>query len=360
VSHVVKPRVKLSDVANLAGVSTTTASLVLSDRGDEMRISAESQAKVRDAATALGYRRNAVSVGLRTGSSNTIGFISDTVTTAQYAGEMIRGALDAASDGGYMLLIAETGGVPQEEARATDALIDRQIEGLILASMFTRMRKRPEVAAGVPIVLLNALPATQGWALAAVVPDEFSAGYAAATRLLESGHRRIHLVGAGPSYDEMPVAAVAARQRFDGIKAALAEAGLEPLTYSGAIDWEPEIGYALGKQLLEREIAGEAIIAFNDRIAFGLTQVFSDAGLSIPQDVSIISFDDEAIARQMRPALTTLALPHYELGRLAVEELLSAIRGGRVTRPNDKTEIRQVKMPLRERESIANSVTAVF
>jgi len=345
-------RIKLSDVAQAAGVSIPTASLVLSGRGDELRISQAVQAKIQRVAAELGYRRNSLSVGLRTGATNTIGFISDTITTAQYAGDMIRGALDAANDVDYMLLIAETGGESREESRATDALIDRQVEGLVFASMFTRLRQRPQVPISVPVVLLNAIPVEPDWAISAVIPDELVAGEAAAQRLLSGGHRRIHLLGAGSTYADMPTEAVAARERFDGIHAALAKAGVEPASYHGSLDWEPEDGYRLSSAFIGEATRGEAIITFNDRLALGLAQAMRDKGYRIPDDISVISFDDEAIARQMRPGLTTMALPHYELGRLAIELLLTAIKENQ-TKPNQSgTKIHRIKMPLRERASI--------
>ncbi|HLT83518.1 MAG TPA: LacI family DNA-binding transcriptional regulator, partial [Phototrophicaceae bacterium] len=101
-------RVTLADVARQAGVSSSTASLVLSGRGRELRISDAVHDRVRTAAEELGYRRNTISVGLRKGSTNTIGFVSDTVASSQLAGGMIRGALEAARDSGYMLFMSET------------------------------------------------------------------------------------------------------------------------------------------------------------------------------------------------------------------------------------------------------------
>src|SRR5690606_31963927 len=103
-------RVTLADVAGQAGVAVSTASLVLSGRGTEMRISARVQEKVFAVARELGYRPNAVSVGLRKGQTSTLGFVSDSVASSRLAGEMIKGAIEAARDRGYMVFVGETGG----------------------------------------------------------------------------------------------------------------------------------------------------------------------------------------------------------------------------------------------------------
>ena len=137
-------RVTLADVAKAAGVSRTTASLVLSGRGRELRISHDVEQRVLKAAEELQYRPNIVSVGLRTGTTRTIGFVSDTVATSRLAGDMIKGALEAARERGFMLFIGETEGDAELERLLLQAMHDRQVDGLILASMFTRTIKRAQ------------------------------------------------------------------------------------------------------------------------------------------------------------------------------------------------------------------------
>jgi len=345
-------RVKLSDVAREAGVSTSTASFTLSGRGDEMRISAAAQERVRDAAARLGYRRNAVSVGLRKGSTRTIGFVSDNVTTSPHAGEMIRGALDASREAGYMLFIVESGGDPVDEARVTEGLLDRQVDGIILASMFTQVRPRPRLDHGLPVVLLNSLPDDPAWGIAAVVPDEVAAGRTAARRLLEWSARRLHVVGAGPTTAQMPVGSVAARERHEGILETLAAEGLAPASQRGSLDWEPEDGLRIGNELIADGVRGDAVIAMNDPVALGVVQALRESGLTVPDDVSLVSFDDAHIARHLRPALTSIGLPHYELGHLATTLLVRAMTAG--TPPEGiACEVHRVRMPLRERASAA-------
>ena len=148
-------RVTLADVAKVAGVSPTTASLVLSGRTRELRISRDVEQRVVRAAADLQYRPNIVSVGLRTGTTRTIGFVSDTVATSRLAGDMIKGALEAARERGVMLFIGETEGASDLESGLLQAMHDRQVDGIILASMYTRTIKVPKDIAIAPAVLLN-------------------------------------------------------------------------------------------------------------------------------------------------------------------------------------------------------------
>lgn len=345
-------RITLADVAAAAGVSSTTASLVLSGRGRELRISEAAQQRVHATADELGYRPNAVSRGLRTGTSRTIGFVSDTVATSQLAGDMIQGALDAALAHDYMLFIGESEGDTAVEDRLVETMLDRQVDGVVLASMFTRMRPPPVAVAHTPAVLLNALP-TAPTPLPSVIPDELEAGRAAARLLLAAGHREIHLIGAGPTDRDVPPATVAGRERLAGITQALREAGVELTSGRRCIDWLPPHGWRATRDLLDSFGAPGAIVCFNDRLAFGAYQALTEAGLRVPEDVSVVSFDDSPLASWLRPGLTTYAIPHYELGRRAVEMLLGALQADEADEPEGVGAVERIPMPLRSRGSVA-------
>jgi LacI family transcriptional regulator, galactose operon repressor len=365
-------RVTLADVAKTAGVSSTTASLVLSGRTKELRISRDVERRVRNAAEQLQYRPNIVSVGLRTGTTRTIGFVSDTVATSRLAGDMIKGALEAARERGVMLFIGETEGEADLERRLLQAMYDRQVDGIILAAMYTRTIKVPNGLRPAPAVLLNALPRRPS-PLPSVLPDEVEAGRTAARVLLEAGHRGgIHPIGAGPSLRDAP--GVAAAERLIGIHDVLGAAGVDIAGGRVCPDWQPDYGLAATRALLETE-RPRALICFNDRIAFGAYQALDDVGLKVPADVSVVSFDDHPIASWMRPKLTTVALPHYELGRKAVDVLFiemgrsspaeaggddpvagqSAGQGAGLEHDGQEHDgqVHRVPMPLRERESVA-------
>ena len=347
-------RVTLADVAKAADVSPTTASLVLSGRGRELRISQDVEQRVLKAAERLHYRPNIVSRGLRTGTTRTIGFVSDTVATSRLAGDMIKGALEAARERGTMLFMGETEGEAELERGLLQAMHDRQVDGIILASMFTRKIRVPKALVG-PAVLLNALPMRPS-PFPSVLPDEVEAGRAAARVLLKAGHRdAIHLIGAGPRMRDVAPGTVAGTERLAGIRETLREAGVKIAGGRVCPDWQPEYGLAATRALLETERPC-ALICFNDRIALGAYQALHDAGLRVPEDVSVVSFDDHPIASWIRPKLTTVALPHYELGRKAVDVLFAKM--GRPGADGERAgETHRVPMPVRERESVAAPAT---
>jgi LacI family transcriptional regulator len=341
-------RVTLADVARKAGVSQTAASFVLTGRKD-MRISVHAEERVLRAAAETGYRPNIVSQSLRTGTTHTIGFVSDSVATTRFAGDFIKGALEAARARGNLLLIAETGGDPELERQLIETMIDRQVDGIVLASMYTRKVSVPKAFATTPAVLLNALPDRPS-IVSSVVPNEAEAGVNAARTLLEAGHREgVYLIGGGPRSKQMPRGSLAATERYRGIKKAFVDAGA---TIAGAVessDWEPENGYQALRRLLDERVAPRALICFNDRLAMGAYQGLQEAGLRIPDDVSVVSFDDDPLAAWVRPMLTTVALPHYELGQTALDVLF-----GEDERPEVKTAARvhRITMPLRTRDSV--------
>ncbi|PRY58659.1 LacI family DNA-binding transcriptional regulator [Glycomyces artemisiae] len=337
-------RVTLADVAKAAGVSRTTASLVLSDRGDELRISEPVQQRVRQVAAELAYRPNAASQVLRTGLSRTFGFISDTVATSQLAGDMIKGALEGARRHDHMLFIGESEGSEDEQARLIQAMVDRQVDGIVIASMFTRERPVPS-GVGRPLVFLNTVPAEPRAQVPVVIPDEIGAGRAAARALLDAGHRKIHLIGAGPTLDDVPPLTIAGRERLEGILQELGGAGLEPASGRRCGIWLPEDGWRATAALLRSGVADGAILCFNDRLALGAYQAIQEAGFRVPQDFSVVSFDDHQLAGWLRPGLTTVALPHYELGRRAIDALLAPAAAA--------AGVERVPMPLRARGSIA-------
>jgi LacI family transcriptional regulator len=313
-----------------------------------MRISAQVEARVLDAAREMKYRPNVVSRSLRTGTTQTIGFISDTVATTPFAGHLIWGALDAAREREHLLLIAETEGDADLERQQVDAMLDRRVDGIIFASMYTRRLIVPEALLDTPSVLLNALP--EGPVnMSAVVPDEIGAGRTAAEVLLKAGHiEGIYLLGADPTRDRAPGDGLAAIERMRGIKEALGDAGAQLAGGALCPQWQPREGYEATKKLLKRHGKPKALICLNDRLSVGAYQALQDAGVNVPDDVSVVSFDDEPVASWLRPELTSIALPHYQLGRSAVEVLLDrstkALYGaGRIHR---------VSMPLRERASV--------
>ena len=248
----------------------------------------------------------------------------------------------------HLLLIAETEGDRELEKELIEAMQDRRVDGIILASMYTREVTVPDSLLEGHSVLLNAVPSGRS-SVPCVLPDETEAGRSAARVLLEAGHTEgIYLVGADPKTNRVPRDSLAAADRLRGIKEMMATAGV-PLT-GGVVrlHWQPSDGYEAAGKLLERRPPPRALICFNDRLAVGAYQALQEAGIKVPDEVSIVSFDDEPVASWLRPQLTTIALPHYELGHKAVEVLIDKALQGSTTSAGTYF----VPMPLRERDSV--------
>lgn len=335
-------RVTMADVARKAGVSPTTASFALSGRTD-MRISDASRERVLEAARDLGYRPNVTARSLRTKSTQTIGLVSDRITTTPFAGDVIRGAMEAARARDHLLFITEANGDRAAEASLVHALLDRQVDAVIYASMFTRYVTPPKELFGRRVVLLNCL--APGFDAPSVVPDECEAGRDAARALLTAGHTDgIWAIGGHQAVPATPEGIVAGNERMRGLEEVLRDAGVR---LEGVVecDWDTVDGHREVAALLATGRRPRALVCLADRVSLGAYQALGEAGLSVPGDVSVISFDDQDIAAVLRPALTTLRLPHYQLGHLAMELIL---RKGPL-----EADVHRVPMPLQNRASLA-------
>jgi LacI family transcriptional regulator len=327
-------RVTLRDVAERAGVSTTTASFVLSGRHD-MRISAATEERVIQAARTLDYRRRLVPNLALPAAPPAIGLISDVVATESFAGEMLRGCIAAATDHGHIVLMADSEGVDDLEASAIRALLSRGVDRFVYATMGTILNTVPDVLRDRHLVLMNNADPTLD--VPAVIPDDTGAGRAAAAALLAGGHTTgIWLLG-----DVLPHA-VAAGRRLTGIENALRKGG-HRLAGHVRCGWWPDEARAAAGELFERD-SPTAVIAMNDRAAMGVYQAAAAAGRRIPQDVSVISFDNSDLARWLHPGLSSMDLPYFDLGRRAVELLLD---------PQAAPRVHKLPMRLRERASVA-------
>lgn len=337
----------LMQVAERAGVSRTAASFVLTGRTDQ-RLSQDVFRRVLEAARELGYRPNQAARTLRTGASGTVALISDFISTTSTANAMVRGALEALRGHGKLLFTVETLGDPTLEQQLVENLLDRTVDGFIYASMFTRTVHVPEILRSTRMVLLNCV-SVDDFVTSTIVPDEVQAGRHAVEALLSAGHRDgIYFVGDlrfGVTGNDQwsNLAPLAHPQRLEGITTALELAGV---TLAGKIpldSWSQGEARTVLTSRLAAGFAPRALICANDEVAFGAYQALHTAGRAIPDDVSVVSFDDTEMSGWLDPGLTSVGLPHRQLGRAAVELLLG----------DDDHQIHQVAMPVHTRESIA-------
>ncbi|MGZ4471985.1 MAG: LacI family DNA-binding transcriptional regulator [Nocardioidaceae bacterium] len=329
-------RVTLADVARAAGVSTTTASYVVNGRQD-MRISQEAHRRVQEAAAALGYRPNRNALSLRAGTTQTIGLITDFVAGGQYAGQMVSGASAACRAIDHLLLIGETEGDLGLEHKLIEEMVDRQVDGILYSTLVTVETAVPPALAGQRMVLVNCRDRGAAWP--SVLPDEVAGGRNAAAALLSAGHREhVYLVGG-----DLPTQQLAGAQRYAGIVQRLDAAGAS-LAGVIACEWAVVPAYDAVSRFLASGARPEAMICLNDRVAMGAYQALEEAGLDVPGDVSVVSFDATELASWLRPTLTSVEVPYAELGRRAVQLLMEP--GG------PAPGVRTVPMPLRGGASI--------
>jgi LacI family transcriptional regulator len=308
-------RIGIKDVAAAAGVSVTTVSHILNEV-EGKRINAETRQRVLETVRQLGYAPNGLARGLRLKRSSTIGFVSDRIATTPFAGQIILGAQEEAAKHDLLLLMLNTGGDPELERREIELLLQRQVDGVLYASMYHRVVQVPEQLRSVPTVLLDAR--TDNPAVPSVVPDEVQGGFTAVHELLRHGHRRIGFLN---NVDDIP----ATHGRLAGYRRALSEAGVafDPrLVVTETSDAAG--GYRAALTLLQRAERPTALFCFADRMAMGAYRAAAELGLSIPADLSVIGFDNqELICDGIFPGLTTVALPHYDMGARAVAQLLA-------------------------------------
>jgi LacI family transcriptional regulator len=333
-------RVRMSDVAAAAGVSTTTVSLVLSGKAGNS-IPDVTKERVREASRSLGYRANTIARNLRAQTSDTIGLISDLIASTAFAGDIIHGADQVAAAAGKTLMIINTERDPDVEARAIDSMLARQVDAIIYATMWHRVVDSPPELKEVHAVFLDCR--TDDPADSWVVPDDEQGGYDAATHLIEHGHRRIGYIRETNPFP-------ADGERFAGYQRALREHGIErdPALVSDDHN-DPFGGHAAAARLLALDEPPTAIQCYSDRMAMGAYRAARLANRRIPDDVSIIGFDNQDhIAPWLDPPLTTMQLPHEAMGSWAVEHLLRALSG-----EAEEPQHRRMDCPLVLRRSVA-------
>jgi LacI family transcriptional regulator len=339
----------MHDVARHAGVSQTAVSFVINGTPDA-RIPETTRQRVWQSIRELGYRPNAVAQGLRRGGSQMIGLVSDAIATTPFAGAIIRGAQDAAWADGKILLVVNTDSHPDMEEAAISVMLEHRVLAFVYSSWYHHPVAPPAAIHEVPSILVNCFDETGH--LPSVVPDEVQGGRTATEALIRAGHRRIGLLN---SSFEVP-ATPSTVGRPIGYRTALAAAGIqvdEALLLPVTPDQEG--GYAGGTAMLDLEHRPSAVFCYNDRVAMGVYTAAAERGLRIPDDLAVVGFDNqEVIAAHLRPPLTTVALPHYEMGWWGVNYLL-----GDLLRPSETTADAPVRhviaCPLIERASITGA-----
>ncbi|GAB4098226.1 LacI family DNA-binding transcriptional regulator [Sinomonas halotolerans] len=306
-----KPAVTRKDVARLAGVSTAVVSYVMN--GGPKRVSPTTEAKVRKAITALGYRPNAAARALKLGSSEMLGMVVPDATNPFFA-SLARAVEVAAAERGYAMLLADSDGSLRTERRLVENLVSRRVDGVFLCSVLFDPDLTDLEQAEIPAVLLNHSSEAPGFNSVGVAFQD--GARAAVEHLVGHGHRSIGLVMGTNTGGDLDAREVGWRQ---GVR----EAGL-PEGPVLRVPFTREGGYRAGRDLIAGVDRPAAVFVSSDLQAVGLLRAVHEAGLKIPQDLAIFSFDGSAEAEYSWPPLSTVAQPIEAMARAAVDALIDA------------------------------------
>ena len=318
----VPPRPTLRDVATAAGVHPATASRALNDATSNL-VRPSTVQRVRAVAAELGYQVNPIARSLKTSRSETVGVLVPDITNPLFP-PIVRGIEDELAASGYTALTANTDNDPTRTASNFAVMQARQVDGFIVA---TALREDPlledAAARGVPMVLVNRT--TEHVEVSAVSGDDASGVARTVDHLVELGHRDIaHIAG--------PLDVSTGVLREQAFRTAMRRHGLSEDRIVVATAYSEPAGRTAMLQLLAEERPPTAVVAGNDLLAIGCYDALEESGLSCPEDISVAGFNDMPFVAHLRPPLTSVHVPQYELGVEAARLLLDRL-GGRTATP---------------------------
>jgi DNA-binding LacI/PurR family transcriptional regulator len=308
-------RPTIVDVAEQAGVSKSLVSLVM---GDSPRVGKDSRAAVLKAAYELGYRPNAVARSLVRQSSGVFGCILSDLHNPFFA-DVADGIEEAAVAGGYRALLSSGFLDPRREAAAVETLLQLQADGLIMLGPMMGIRAIEEAARHIPVVVVG--HKTRARSTDSVRNDDEAGAAAVVDHLVGLGHRYIAHIHAG--------SVGGSRGRRRGYEAAMTRSGLGDHIRSVRGAFTEAGGHEAMRSIIQSGAMPTAVFVANDFAALGALDALDAAGLRVPQDVSVVGYDDIAISHSSRVALTTVAQPSVEMGRTSVNLLVERSEGGR-------------------------------
>lgn len=314
---------KMSDVARLAGVDSSTVSRALNIRTSVL-LRPETVARVLAASEKLGYRPNVLARGLRTQRTNTVGLLLPDVTNPFFP-PIIRGIEDVFGPAGYMLLIANTDNVAEREDQWLDNLVARQVDGMMLATSHLDIATDADRLGGIPFILVNRRDRTD--VVPSVVPDDAVGVRLVVEHLHALGHREIGLVSG-------PLNTSTGRVRRDTFLEVCASLGLPTDMVVHADLYDLPSGRNATELLLNTHgTRPTAIFASNDLLAAGALTALRARGLRVPSDVSLVGYNDIPLVDLLDPALTTVHVDQYEMGHQAALLMLTLLAQDSVPPP---------------------------
>lgn len=348
--------ITMKQIAEDLGVSISAVSLVLNGHANG-RIRPELAQRIHEETQRLGYKPNRMARSIRTNRTYILGFISDEIATTPFAGRLILGAQTAAQQLGYTLLVVNTNGDDELEAQEIATLKQYGVDGFLYARMFNQTVQVPESLRKDPLVLLDAREAQSN--IPSIVPDEIQIGKDATTRLIDAGCRRIAYIGADGDLD-------AEQGRMQGYRQVLEKAGLP---FDDNLVIHPHIGTQTSQEVQEltERFHPDGFFCFNDARAWSVYMEAAKHGVVVGKQISVVGVDNhQVIAETFTPRLTTIELPHYEMGYWGTQKLVSLIDGAdandavkhahtRAALPSLSRRHARIHCALVEKESVAES-----
>jgi len=309
--------VTLVEIAQVAGVSVSTVSRALSN--DDYPLKEDTRHRILKLAEEMGYKPNLVARSLQSNRSHLVGVIVDRMQSP-FAAATVQGIQDGLQNAGYSISIAYSNRDQRLAIAAINSFYSRQVDGIVILNSWLHTYNDPILSLqDRPFVFVNRV--FSNCSQNCVGPGDRYGGHLATQHLVGLGHRRIGYINGTEDWIE-------AQNRLSGYQESIIKHGMpvdEALIRQG--DWGVDSGYKATKELLALEERPTAIFAANDIMALGAIYAIQEAGLNVPTDVAIVGYDDRDFAAWIRPALTTIRMPAYEMGQAAARLLLKQFAG---------------------------------
>lgn len=310
-------KITIKDIAAAAGVSPSTVSLVLNDRPS--RIAEETKERIKKTAKELGYAPNSAAVLLKTNRSYSLGLLIPDIRNDYYA-KYAKGMEEACQKKDWTTFLCTTNNNPLKERQYIDTFHAKNVDGLAIVTTPSNQselflgNRDLIISYGIPVVQMDMTGYRKP--VNAVMSDHFKGGYMATKHLLSLGHRKIAFI-TSPKFMEGSVS------RIKGCQKALEDAGL---SWDSSLTFEGNYTYDAGARAIDNLISQDftAVFAFNDLMAYGVYNSLEKYNLRIPDDVSVVGYDDNFTSSIINPPLTTVHQPIYEMGKAAAEILIHA------------------------------------